>query len=228
MLHQSKPVCTLPVEGTHLCGLTWWDGLLWYSDADLAQVFAVNPRTAAIVRSIACPDVRTDLTVVDDHLLQVAGEARQLRVMDPATGATVEELPNPRPGDILCGLESARGGIWLGYKQPQLLELRSWPDLRLIEAIDVSYDVAGVTTVGGFVVFADHPNSRIHFLDRTARQVVATLAVSGNPTGLTPDGLHLWYCDYATSHLRAVSLPQVIAESLTGRHAQRSGTPAQP
>jgi hypothetical protein len=45
----------LAVEGEQLCGLAWLDGLLWYSDAGLEAIMAVDPVTAAVVTRLAHP-----------------------------------------------------------------------------------------------------------------------------------------------------------------------------
>jgi hypothetical protein len=165
--------------------------------------------------------VQTDLTSVDQTLLQVVGPARRIRIVDSTSGETVSELPNPRPGDLLCGLHATEAGVWLGYEDPPLLELRSWPDLVLHQRISVGRKVAGVTVVGRYVAFAEYAQARIHLLDPRTEQIAISIGVNGNPTGLTWDGRHIWYCDYTTVQLRAIDVPGIVARL---RHLPPSST----
>lgn len=202
----------IPVPGERLCGLTWMQQHLWFSDAGLEQILAVAPETGQIVKRIACPGVRTDLANIDGRLLQIVGPAKNLRVIDPDTGQTVTEFPNPRPGAELCGLDVATEGVWMGYSDPQLIDLRRRSDFSLISSIQVEEAVAGLTVFGRFVAFANYSNAQISVLDPSLKQIVARINVTGNPTGLSSDGVRLWYCDYTNVCLRAVVLPGIAAE----------------
>lgn len=195
------------VPGRHLCGLTWLDGLLWYSDHGLDEIIAVDPATGAVVNRFPCPGVRTGLTAVDgERLIQVVDGDKRLRELDPHTGQVIAEYPNPRPGGELCGIQSTPDGLWTGYSDPPVIELRRLPDPEPILSVPVNEDVADLTVAGDLVVFANHPDARLNFLDPRARLIVEVVHVMGKPTGLTWDGERLWYCDYAASHLRAVEV----------------------
>lgn len=165
MVSSTASVGDIPVPGERLCGLTWMQQHLWFSDAGLEQILAVAPQTGQIVKRIACPGVRTDLANIDGRLLQIAGPAKSLRVIDPDTGQTVTEFPNPRPGAELCGLDVATEGVWMGYRDPQLIDLRRRSDFSLISSIQVEEAVAGLTVFGRFVAFANYSNARISVLD---------------------------------------------------------------
>jgi len=197
----------LPVQGERLCGLAWLDGLLWYSDAGLEAILAVDPATAAVVTRLACPGVRTGLTAADggSRLLQVVGADCRLAVLDPFTGRLLDEYPNPRPGAVLCGLHDTPGGTWMSFRGPAVIELRRH-DHAAILSIAVAEDVADVTVAGGAVVFANHLAGRLSVLDPESGRVERRIPVVGNPTGLTWDGDRLWYCDYGTGHLRSVEV----------------------
>ncbi|HEV2887074.1 MAG TPA: hypothetical protein VGX49_09215 [Jatrophihabitans sp.] len=201
----SRPTA-LPVEGEHLCGLAWLDGLLWYSDAGLESIIAVDPVTGAVVTRLACPGVRTGLTAADGgrRLIQVVDGDKRLRVLEPYTGRLLEEYPNPRPGAELCGVHDTPGGMWMGYQDPPVIDLRRHDDYEAILSIPVDEDVADVTVAGGSVIFANHPEARLNVLDPETGRIVRRIPVTGNPTGLTWDGDRLWYCDYSAGHLRAV------------------------
>jgi hypothetical protein len=198
------------VEGAHLCGLTWLEDLLWYSDAGLEQIIAVDPASGAVAARVACPGVRTGLTAAGGgggaQLVQVVGADKRLRVIDPHSGDILQERPNPRPGGELCGLHDTAIGIWTAYQRPAVLDLRRHDDHESIVSISVDEDVADVTSVGHFVVFANHPDARLNVVDPGAGRIVQVIPVTGSPTGLTWDGKRFWYCDYGAGRLRAVEV----------------------
>jgi hypothetical protein len=206
---QTTPSFTeIPVPGKHLCGLTWQDPLLWVSDAQLEEILAIDSRSGEIVRRVECPAVVTGLTHFNGELLQVAGSDRSLRLMDSRTGEILEEFLNPRPGLQLCGIEATPAGVWLGYEDPPMLELRRFPYLELADRIAVHEPPAGVTMTDKYIAYANYPNAHIHLVDREKRRVAKTIKVQGNPTGLTWDGRRLWYCDHTNLVLRAVDISE--------------------
>jgi hypothetical protein len=196
------------VPGRHLCGLTALDGLLWYSDGGLDEIVAVDPETGEVARRLACPGVRTGLTAADGSrsLLQVVGADKRLRAIDPETGATLAEYPNPRPGGELCGIHDTPEGLWTGYSDPPVIELRRLDEAEPLESFPVAEDVADLTVVGDLVVVANHRDGWLNVLDPVVGRFVRAIPVQGGPTGLTWDGRRLWYCDHASSHLRAVDV----------------------
>ncbi len=199
----------LPVRALKLCGMTWTGEFLWFSESFTGRIMAIDPISGEIAHQVACADIQTDLTTIGGHLLQVVGEGYDLRLLDPESGKTLGELPNPRPGHRLTGLEACRDGIWLGYQDLGLLDLRNPLDFRLLDSMPIQRPVTGVTVSDGFVVYADHYGSRITLIDPLERRELVSVSVYGNPTGITWDGSLIWYCDHATLQLRAVELPGV-------------------
>lgn len=199
----------IPVRALKLCGLTWSGEFLWFSESVLNQIMALDPVTGEVVHRISCPEVRTDLTTMAGNLIQVVGEHRALRVIDPGTGEAVMELPNPRPGSVLCGLEATRHGVWFGYEDPRMIELRSTDGWRLIDTIRVGHGVAGVTVSDNYLVYADYRGGTINLVDINRKREAASYDVAGNPTGVTWDGSRIWYCDYTTLQLRAIEVPGI-------------------
>ncbi len=198
----------LLVEGDQLCGLAWLDGLLWYSDAALAAITAVDPRTGDRITRLPCPQVRAGLAAADGggQLIRVAGPDRRLRVLDPYAGREVAEYPNPRPGARLCGLHDTPGGTWMAFGQPPVLDLRRHTDLDTILSIPLDEVVADVTVAGGALVVADQQAGRLNVLDPETGEVGTRLQVAGHPAGLTWDGHRLWYCDFAGGRLCSVEV----------------------
>ncbi|MEV4005787.1 hypothetical protein [Actinomadura sp. NPDC049753] len=210
MPYAAGSVRDIPVRGgLKLCGLTWTGQYLWYSEAVQNQIAAMDPRTGEVVRRIPCPGVRTDLTTIGGSLVQVVGERRTLRVIDPESGDVVGELPNPRPGRHLCGLEATGQGVWTGYEDLQVVDLRSAEDLRLIASFPVRRPVAGVTVSDDYLAYADYRGCSINLVDLKQGREVASITVNGSPTGIAWDGQLIWYCDHATLQLRAIEVPGI-------------------
>ena len=199
----------IPVRALKLCGLTWSGEFLWFSEAVSNRIMALDPITGSVERRIACPGVRTDLTTLSGNLVQVVGDARDLRVIDPASGETVLEMANPRPGHVLCGLEATRDGVWLGYEDLRVLDLRSTENGELLDTIPIPRPVAGLTVSDRFLVYSDYRGGTINLIDVGLRRQVASYDVAGNPTGITWDGRRIWYCDYTTLQLRAIEVPGI-------------------
>ena len=197
----------LPVRALDLCGITWTGEFLWFSEAFTGRIRAIDSRTGELAGEIPCPGITADLTTVDGCLLQVVGEQRDLRMLDPGTGRVVADFGNPRPGHALTGLEACRDGLWLGYADLRVLDLRDPRDFRLLDCVPVRRPVAGVTVSNGYVVYADHRGAMITLMNAGERREQVSVRVWGNPTGLTWDGSLIWYCDDATLQLRAVELP---------------------
>lgn len=202
--YSAGTVRDIPVHALKLCGLTWTGQYLWFSEAILNQLIEVDIATGDVGHRIPCPGVRTDLTTLGGNLVQVAGEYRALRVIDPATGGIVAELPNPRPGHHLSGLEATRDGLWMGYEDLRIIDLRAADDLRLITSYRMRRSVAGVTVSDGYLAYADYQAGLINLFDLTEEREVMSISVAGNPTGIAWDGSRIWYCDHTTLQLRAI------------------------
>jgi glutamine cyclotransferase len=211
MLFAAGSVRDIPVRAFKLCGLTWTGQCLWFSEAVTNLIMALDPHTGEVTKRIPCAGVRTDLTTIDGYLLQVVGDEMSLRVIDPDTGTAVHEVPNPRPGHVLCGLEATHGGVWMGFEDLAVIDLRSKRGFGLIDSIPIAHPVAGVTVSDRYVFYADHRGGVINVIDVALRREVAAIDVDGNPTGITWDGSQIWYCDYRTLQLRAIEVPGLVA-----------------
>lgn len=201
----------IPVRALKPSGLTWFGQLLWFSEAVSQQVIALDPFTEKIEHRIPCPEVRTDLTTVGGRLVQVVGERMALLYLDPTTGETVDEKPNPRPGHLLCGLEATSQGIWFGYADLRIADLRGTDDLRLLDTVHLTRRVAGLTASEHYVAYSNRQAGLINLIDVEQGREVASYDVAGNPTGITWDGSHIWYCDYATLQMRAIEVLGISA-----------------
>lgn len=210
MLFAAGSVRDISVHAIKLCGLTWSGQSLWFSDAVTNRIMALDPQTGEVTRRIPCPGVRGDLTTIDGYLIQVVGDDMTLRVIDPDTEEIVQEVPNPRPGHVLCGLEATHDGMWLGFEDLRVMDLRRTGGAGLIDCFPIAHPVAGLTVSDRYLFYADRRGGIIHVMDLALRREVAAIDVNGNPTGITWDGSQIWYCDYATLQLRAIEVPGIL------------------
>ncbi len=91
-------------------GLAWAEGTLWVGQHRGRKIHQVDPRTGAILRTIACNRFVTGVTFVDGELWHGTweGEESELRRLDPRSGEVLESLEMP-PGIGVSGLESDGG-----------------------------------------------------------------------------------------------------------------------
>jgi glutamine cyclotransferase len=88
-------------------GLAWAEGTLWVGQHRGRKIHQIDPRTGAILRTIACNRFVTGVTFVDGELWHGTweGEESELRRLDPRSGEVLESLEMP-PGIGVSGLES--------------------------------------------------------------------------------------------------------------------------
>jgi len=208
MLYAAGSVRDVSVDAEVLCGLTWFGELLWFADAGRERIVGVDPHTGDSFAEIGSPDLRRGLATINGNLVYAAGPDYRLRIVDPGTGALVAETRNPRPGEVIAGLEGCRQGLWVGYRD--FLDLRSSTDFALINCIGVHGRVAGITVTDRYVVYCDRRAESITVVDTVMEQVVLPINVHGSPTGLSWDGSRIWYCDNAAGRLRAIDVPGIV------------------
>jgi hypothetical protein len=209
MLIAAGSVRDIAVRAFKLCGLTWSGEYLWFSEAVTNQIMSLDPHTHEVLRRIPCPGVHADLTTVGGNLLQVVADPMALRVIDCDTGSIIDERPSPRPEHKLCGLEAGHDGIWMGFADTGVIDLRDAESFRLLDSFAVAHPMGGLAVSDRYLFCADHPAGLIHVVDLAGRTEEAAIDVNGNPTGITWDGSQIWYCDDTTLQLRAIEVPGI-------------------
>lgn len=208
MLYAAGSVRDVSVDADNLCGLTCSEQLLWYADSGRARLVGIDPYTGTTVQVLDCPGLRTGLATVNGNLVYAAEDDSRLRTVDPQSGRLVSEVRNPRPGETCAGMEGARNGLWLGYRD--VLELRNVADLSLVTVIGVRGRVSGVSVTDRYLVYCDRLAESVTVVDPVMEQDLLPINVHGSPTGLGWDGSRIWYCDAAASRLRAIDVPGVV------------------
>jgi outer membrane protein assembly factor BamB len=205
-------VTTLPGPAGYMCGLAFDGTLLWHSDQDAERIFAVDPADGSVVRSFACTKVRADLTHDGEVLCQVGGRPKRVVLIDPATGTIAGEKPVLPPSGRLTGLEHSAAGFWMILRGPTTVELRDPLTMEVQKSFPaLGESPSGLTHADGVIVYGDYDDAVLHAMDSTNGTHLGTVPVAGRPTGLTWDGKHVWYCDFAARSFRAIDLESVLA-----------------
>lgn len=94
-------------------GLAWAEGYLWVGDHNAGRVHQVEPKTGAIVRSLASDRFVTGVTWVQGELWHGATQKdapTELRQIDPESGSVRRRLEMPA-GEYVSGIESDGGDV---------------------------------------------------------------------------------------------------------------------
>ncbi|MGK5675770.1 hypothetical protein ACSNOB_23360 [Micromonospora sp. URMC 106] len=207
IIYTAASVHDLSIDADQLAGLTWSGHALWYADQGREEVTCLDPRTGTPGQTLSCPGLTAGLTTLGGHLLYATEGA--LRLCDTQSGGILRDVPSPRPGVPICGMEAGKDGIWLGWSDA--LELRHASDLRLLATVPAPLGIAGVTVTDRYVAHTDRLGEAITVFDLRAGRNVLQIHVDGRPTSLTWDGLRLWYGDAANLRLRALDVPGLSA-----------------
>jgi glutamine cyclotransferase len=103
-----KVLASIPAPGRgNDSGMAWAEGSLWVGQYRDRKIYQIDPQTGAILRTIASNRFVTGVTWVEGELWHATWENEQsdLRRIDPASGAVLEELAMPA-GMTISGLES--------------------------------------------------------------------------------------------------------------------------
>lgn len=94
-------------------GLAWAEGSLWVGQYRDRKILQIDPQTGAVLRTIESNRFVTGVTWVDGELWHGTweGEESELRRIDPASGAVLQQLQMPQ-GVFVSGLESDGAGLF--------------------------------------------------------------------------------------------------------------------
>jgi hypothetical protein len=222
----SVPVVrSVPAPAMYMCGLTW-DGVhLWHSDQEAGKIWAIDPATGAVVRTLDCAWVRADLAYHDGLLCQVGGRPKRVVLVDPLTGRVAGHKQVLPASGRLCGIEMGPEGMWMCLRGPSVVQLRDIETMTVQAEHPVDGAPSGLTYAGGVVVYGEFESGLVRAVDPTTGDVLDTVRIEGHPTGMTWDGEHVWYCDFAARACKAISLDAVVIRS-ERRPRRRTSTPS--
>ena len=213
-------VRSIPAPAGYRCGLTWDGARLWHSDQDAGRIWALDPATGGVLRSIDSGWVRADLAYYDGLLCQVGGRPKRIVLIDPDTGRVVGQKQVLPASGRLCGIEVGPEGMWMCLRSPSVLQLRDLETMTVQVEFPIEGAPSGATYAHGIVVYGEFETGQLRAVDTATGELLETRQVVGHPTGMTWDGEHVWYCDFAARACKAVSL-DVLAAARQQREDRR-------
>jgi outer membrane protein assembly factor BamB len=206
----------IPGPSGYMCGLTWDGTYLWHSDQDAREMYAIEPATGKVARTLHCGWIRADLAYHDGLLYQVGGRPKRLVLVDPETGQTRGQKAVQPSSGRLCGIEMGPAGMWMCLRAPAVVQLRDLETMSVLREHPVEGSPSGLTYVDGVVVYSEFDTGAMRAVDATTGELLATVSVEGHPTGTTWDGEHIWYCDFSARTVKAVRPRDVIGARVVG------------
>jgi outer membrane protein assembly factor BamB len=141
----------IPAPGRELCGIAWDGARLWHADAGTNLLYCLDVEDGRIMRTLECPEIRTCTSFAEGLLWQVAGRPKELRALNPGTGAIVSRIP--LVSETVCGVE---GRVWYTVDDPGLI-VRVDPDTgKEVGRYDFAGTPTGLGWDGGRLWCADH------------------------------------------------------------------------
>jgi hypothetical protein len=113
---------SIPSPTSHLCGLAWVDGFLWYSDGIESTLYKLDPVNGETLKVHKIPDVNASLSYDGGYLWQVTGEGRlaspkNVTKIDPESGKVHEVTGLGVDNMYVAGVEVRGDMVWVGLEQ---------------------------------------------------------------------------------------------------------------
>ncbi|MEU4826682.1 PQQ-like beta-propeller repeat protein [Actinomadura citrea] len=202
----------LPAPAAYMCGLTWDGARLWHSDQDAEKIFAIDPATGGVSRTLACDRVRADLAYDGARLCQVGGRPKRIVLIDPDDGRITGEKEVLPASGRLTGIELGPEGMYMCLRGPTVVQLRDYDTMTVLREFPAEGESpSGLTYADGVVVYGDFDDAVLRAMDPRTGEHLGALPVPGRPTGLTWDGRRLWYCDFPARAIRPLELSAVLS-----------------
>ncbi len=204
---------SIPSPTSHLCGLAWVDGFLWYSDGKESTLYKLDPVNGETLNVHRIPDVNASLSYEGGYLWQVTGEGclagpKNVTKIDPESGKVLEVVGLGVDSMYVAGVEVCGEEVWLGLEQKGRLQRRRLHTGEILRDFKAEPRIAGITAVDGSLFYCEFDQQLLVEVDPGTGVELARHLLEGNPTGVTWDGRHVWYNDYSGKKIRKVAPPR--------------------
>ncbi len=206
------PLHSIPSPTSHLCGLAWVDGCLWYSDGRESTIYKLDPGDGETLNVHRIPNVNASLSYDGGCLWQVTGEGyltgpKGVTKIHPESGAVVEVIELGEDSMYVAGVEVQGDKVWVGLEQKGRLQQRRLYTNEMLRDFKVEPRIAGIAAACESFFYCEFDQRLLVEVDPETGGELARYRLEGNPTGLTWDGENLWYNDYTGKKIRNVKPP---------------------
>jgi len=204
---------SIPSPTSHLCGLAWVDGFLWYSDGRESTIYKLDPVYGETLAVHRIPGVNAGLSYDGGYLWQVTGSGplsgpkRVTRIV-PESGKVQEVVGLGVDSMYVAGVEVRGDMVWLGLEQRGRLQRRRLRTGEILRHYEAEPRIAGVTEADGSLFYCEFDQRLLVEVNPETGVELARYLLEGNPTGVTWDGGHVWYNDYTGKRIRKVKPPR--------------------
>jgi glutamine cyclotransferase len=204
---------SIPSPTSHLCGLAWVDGCLWYSDGNESTLYKLDPENGETLTVYRIPDVNASLSYDGGYLWQVTGEGyltgpKSVTKIDPESGVVLEVVGLGEDSVYVAGVEVCGDKVWVGLEQRGRLQQRRLYTCEILRDYEAEPRIAGITAADGSFFYCEFDQRLLVEVDPEKGGELARYRLDGNPTGLTWDGDYVWYNDYTGKKIRKVKPPR--------------------
>ncbi len=212
-MEKLPPLHSIPSPTSHLCGLAWVDGCLWYSDGRESALYRLDPENGEALAVHRIPDVNTSLSYDGGYLWQVTGEGylagpKGVTKIDPDSGTVLEVIGLGEDSMYVAGVEVRGDEVWVGLEQRGRLQQRRLYTNEILRDFGVEPRIAGIAAADGSFFYCEFEQRLLVEVDPETGAELARYMLDGNPTGLTWDGENVWYNDYTGKKIRKVKPPR--------------------
>ncbi len=200
---------SIPSPSSHLCGLAWVNGILWYSDGKESTIYQLDPKDGEVLTVLQIPKVNTGLSFDNGYLWQITGEGylnhpKSVTKIDPESGKPIEEIPLGEDSKYIAGVDVHDDNIWVGLEEKGRLQLRQLYTNKILRDFNVEPRIAGIVAAGLKFYYCEFNQQLLVEINPNTGEEVTRYTVEGNPTGLTWDGENIGYNDYTGKKIRKV------------------------
>lgn len=208
-MEQLTPVHSIPSPSSHLCGLAWGNGSLWYIDGKEFRIYRLEPQTGKIRSILQIPQVNTSLSFDNGYLWQVTGEGylthpKNVTKIDPNLGEAVAVIGLGEDSKYIAGIDVQGDTVWVSLEQRGRLQQRQLYTNRVLRDYGVEPRIAGIVSAGASFFYCEYNQRLLVEIDPETGVERVRYGVEGNPTGLTWDGEYVWYNDYTGKKIRKI------------------------
>jgi len=203
--HSGKVVLTSNAPGKFCTGMTFDGEHLWVADHRADVLYAIDPATQTIARTIPSPGFwPMGLAWDGTHLWNVDQARGTIFRVDPVSGAVLEAIdaPSGKPE----GLTWDGTTLWVSDARAKKIMRIDLSDGTAVKTVTApSKSANGLTFDGTYLWCSDRMSDELYMIDPESGEPRLIVDAPGNfARGMAWDGSHLWCVDYESDELHRI------------------------